>query len=119
MIFLRPKILRDAAQAAFETDLKYNYMLEQEKQIDKMGREALPMLPGVPRGTLPPLPAGGSAPAARPPGGAPPASQAPPPNPRPAAPPIVMPPTGAPAPAGTAAPDSPAATPAEQSPPRQ
>ncbi|HEY2273931.1 MAG TPA: type II secretion system secretin GspD [Steroidobacteraceae bacterium] len=119
MIFLRPKILRDAAQAAFETDLKYNYMLEQERQIDKMGREALPMLPGVPRGALPPLPAGGSAPAARPPGGAPSASQAPPPNPRPAAPPIVMPPTGAPAPAGTAAPDSPAATPAEQSPPRQ
>ena len=118
MIFIRPKILRDAAQAAFETDLKYNYMLEQEKQIDRMGREAVPMLPGVPRGSLPPLPPGGTAPAA-PPGAAPPTSQTPPPNPRPAAPPIVMPPAGAPAPPGTAAPDNPAATPAGQSPPRQ
>jgi general secretion pathway protein D len=105
MIFIRPKILRDAAQAAFETDLKYNYMLEQEKQIDRMGREAVPMLPGVPRGTLPPLPPGGSAPAQRPPGATPPASQTPP------AP-------GAPARPGTAAPDTPAATPAEPPPPR-
>src|SRR5579863_10705644 len=47
MIFIRPKIMRDAAQAAYETDLKYNYMLEQEKQIDKASREVVPMLPGV------------------------------------------------------------------------
>jgi general secretion pathway protein D len=119
MIFIRPKILRDAAQAAFETDLKYNYMLEQEKQIDKMSHEAVPMLPGVSRGSLPPLPPGGSAPGPRTPGGAPPASQAPAPNPGPAAPPIVMPATGAPAAPGTPAPESPAATPADQSPPKQ
>lgn len=115
MIFIRPKILRDAAQAAFETDLKYNYMLDQEKEMDKVGREAIPMLPGVPRGTLPPLPPGGSAPAPRPQASPPPTNQAPPPN----NPPITMPPGGAPAAPGTAAPDNPAATPADQPPPRQ
>ena len=115
MIFIRPKILRDAAQAAFETDLKYNYMLEQEKQVEKIGREAVPMLPGVTRGALPPLPAGGSAPAPRPQASAPPASQAPAPN----NPPITMPPGGAPAAPGTAAPETPAATPADQPPPKQ
>jgi general secretion pathway protein D len=115
MIFIRPKILRDAAQAAFETDLKYNYMLEQEKQIDKIGREAVPMLPGVTRGSLPPLPPGGSAPAARPQAPPPPTSQAPPPN----NPPITMPPPGPAVAPGTPAPENPAATPADQSPPRQ
>lgn len=115
MIFIRPKILRDAAQAAFETDLKYNYMLDQEKEMDKVGREAIPMLPGVPRGTLPPLPPGGSAPAPRPQASPPPTNQAQPPN----NPPITMPPGGAPAAPGTAAPDNPAATPADQPPPRQ
>lgn len=115
MIFIRPKILRDAAQAAFETDLKYNYMLDQEKEMNKVGREAIPMLPGVPRGTLPPLPPGGSAPAPRPQASPPPTNQAQPPN----NPPITMPPGGAPAAPGTAAPDNPAATPADQPPPRQ
>ncbi len=115
MIFLRPKILRDAAQAAFETDLKYNYMLDQEKEVDKIGREAVPMLPGVTRGALPPLPPGGSAPAPRPPASAPPTSQGPPAN----NPPITMPPPGGSVAPGTAAPDNPAASPAEQPPPRQ
>jgi general secretion pathway protein D len=55
MIFIRPKILRDAAQAAYETDLKYNYMQDQQKPILHT-REALPLLPGVPPGKLPPLP---------------------------------------------------------------
>jgi general secretion pathway protein D len=55
MIFIRPKILRDAAQAAYETDLKYNYMQDQQKPVLHT-REALPLLPGVPPGKLPPLP---------------------------------------------------------------
>jgi general secretion pathway protein D len=55
MIFLRPKILRDAAQAAYETDLKYNYMEDQQKPVLHT-HEALPLLPGVPPGALPPLP---------------------------------------------------------------
>jgi general secretion pathway protein D len=149
MIFIRPKILRDAKQAAYETDLKYNYMLDQQKQIDKMTKhEAVPMLPGVPRGALPPLPQGTSAP---PPSAAPssspaasaaPASAAPktalpktdttpfasdqapgappPPAPSPqdAAAPQATPP-GAPASPGTPAPDSTAAPAPQSSPPKQ
>ena len=114
MIFIRPKILRDAAQAAFETDLKYNYMIEQEKQIDRQSREAVPLLPGVTRGSLQPLPAGGSAPASRPQASPPPASQAPPAN----NPPAPQPPPGPSVAPGTPAPESPAATPADQPPPR-
>jgi general secretion pathway protein D len=108
MIFLRPKILRDAAQAAFETDLKYNYMQDQQQPLLHT-HEALPLLPGVPTGKLPPMPpppppgkdaavtippAAGShtqaAPAAAPPTGE-------------------TPPSGAPAPQTSAAPDNTAA----------
>lgn len=54
IMFIRPKILRDQAQAAYETDLKYNYMMDQEQKLN--AREVLPLLPGVSRGKLPPLP---------------------------------------------------------------
>ena len=54
MIFLRPKILRDQAQAAYETDLKYNFMQDQQKTFDH--REVLPLLPGEHQPRLPPLP---------------------------------------------------------------
>jgi general secretion pathway protein D len=61
ILFIRPTILRDQAQAAFETDLKYNYMMDQENKLNT--REALPLLPGVSRGKLdapPPAPPAGS-----------------------------------------------------------
>jgi general secretion pathway protein D len=65
ILFIRPTILRDQAQAAFETDLKYNYMMDQENKLNT--REALPLLPGVSRGKLeappPPPPPGNPAPA--------------------------------------------------------
>jgi general secretion pathway protein D len=115
MIFIRPKILRDAAQSAFETDLKYNYMLEQERESNRLGHEALPLLPGVAHGTLPQLPPGGSAPAPQAPA-APPTGQGSPANP---APQPSVPPAGATASPGTAAPDTPASSPANQPPPRQ
>jgi general secretion pathway protein D len=54
ILFIRPKILRDPSRAAFETDLKYNYMMDQEKDLNR--REALPLLPGVSRGKLDALP---------------------------------------------------------------
>jgi len=102
ILFIRPKILRDPAQAAFETDLKYNYMLDQQKDLER--REVLPLLPGVSRGKLDPpppppqpgnpTPAGGSAaPAGTPvkPGvAAPDAGAAPAPQPSP--PPAPVPP---------------------------
>jgi general secretion pathway protein D len=54
MIFLRPKILRDQAQSAYETDLKYNYMQDEEKSFEH--REIPPLLPGEKQPRLPPLP---------------------------------------------------------------
>jgi general secretion pathway protein D len=54
MIFLRPKILRDQAQAAYETDLKYNYMQDQQKSFDH--REVPPLMLGEHQPRLPPLP---------------------------------------------------------------
>jgi len=100
IMFIRPKILRDQAQAAFETDLKYNYMRDQQRSLDQ--REVLPLLPGVTRGTLNPIPQ--AAPGA--PGHPPPAPSAPGPTvpPTPAAPHAAPP--GQPAPNDTANPDS-------------
>jgi general secretion pathway protein D len=53
-IFLRPKILRDQAQSAYETDLKYNYMQDQQKSFEK--REYPPLILGEKQPKLPPLP---------------------------------------------------------------
>ena len=53
MIFIRPKILRDGVQASYETDAKYNYIIEEQKKTDT--RELLPLLPG-PKPKLPPPP---------------------------------------------------------------
>ena len=91
ILFIRPKILRDPAQAAFETDLKYNYMMDQQKDLSR--REALPLLPGVSRGKLEP----------------------PPPPPKPGG--STASPSGAPASPGVAAPDASAAPAPQSSPP--
>jgi len=100
IMFIRPKIPRDQAQAAFETDLKCNYMRDQQRSLDQ--REVLPLLPGVTRGTLNAIPQ--AAPGA--PGQPPPAPSAPGPTvpPTPAAPHAAPP--GQPAPNDTANPDS-------------
>jgi len=54
MIFIRPKILRDPLQAAYETDSKYNYMRDQEGRYNQ--REILPLIPNVKKPLLPPAP---------------------------------------------------------------
>ena len=54
MIFLRPKIMRDPSQSAYETDLKYNFMQDQQKSFEH--REIPPLLPGEHQPRLPPLP---------------------------------------------------------------
>jgi general secretion pathway protein D len=56
IMFIRPKILRDPAQAAYETDIKYNYMLDQQQGLK--GHDVMPLLPNTPRGVLPALPPG-------------------------------------------------------------
>jgi general secretion pathway protein D len=56
MIFIRPKILRDGAQAAIQTDSKYNYMRDQQKIYNK-GEFDVPILPpSVKKPLLPPAP---------------------------------------------------------------
>ena len=96
ILFIRPKILRDQAQAAYETDLKYNYMRDQQRSLDQ--KEALPLLPGVARGTLNELP----------PAPVPPAQKvapgAPPPVPSAPGPTIPNAPSGIPAPTDSAEP---------------
>jgi general secretion pathway protein D len=55
MMFIRPKILRDGQQAAFQTDSKYNYMRDQQSQYNK-GQFEIPLLPGVQKPKLDPAP---------------------------------------------------------------
>jgi len=115
MIFLRPKIMRDANQAAYETELKYNYMQDQQKPIFHLSPSDIPpLLPGTPPGKLPPLPPppppGTDSATGQPSPNAPGATQPPPKS--------VLPPPGGVLiiPSGTAAPDN-TATPAGNAPP--
>jgi general secretion pathway protein D len=121
MIFIRPKIIRDDAQAAYATESKYKYMMEQER-ASEVHQDLIPLLPGEKRPKLqelppPPPPGADAAPASTAekekaaqanrkanepppktppkPGAAPPAGQAPPP------------PQGQPAPQDTATPAAP------------
>jgi general secretion pathway protein D len=55
MIFIRPKILRDATQAAYQTDSKYNFMREQETELNKSDHD-IPLLPNKERAKLDPAP---------------------------------------------------------------
>jgi general secretion pathway protein D len=110
MIFLRPKIMRDANQAAYETELKYNYMQDQQKPIFHQSPSDIPpLLPGVQPGHLPPLPpppppgtdAVNGQPSPNVPGG----TQSP--AAAPSLPPGASAPPGSPAPNNTAAPATP------------
>jgi general secretion pathway protein D len=52
MVFIRPTILRDDVQAAFETNAKYNYIRDQQLAM----RPAKPrLMPMTPRNVLPPI----------------------------------------------------------------
>ncbi len=52
MVFIRPRVLRTAEQAAIETNAKYNYLRDQQLGL-KDGKVQL--MPGTGRPTLPPL----------------------------------------------------------------
>jgi general secretion pathway protein D len=85
MVFIRPRVLRTAEQAAIETNAKYNYLrnLQLEKNNGKVK-----LMPGAQRPTLPPL-VGPTAPtpppseAAQEPSTSPPGDSAPVPPPQP------------------------------------
>jgi len=109
MIFIRPQIMRDANQAAYETELKYNYMQNQQHPMFHTSPSDLPpLLPGVPPGKLPPLPpppppGKDSAQGPASPGAAPAAKPSDSQSAVPATPPGAVPP-GAPAPDNAATP---------------
>ena len=56
MVFIQPRILRDGTDATFETNQKYNYIRDQQRNLGSQ-REVLPMLPGEKRAILPEIPA--------------------------------------------------------------
>jgi general secretion pathway protein D len=128
MIFIRPKIMRDANQAAYETELKYNYMQDQQQPIfHTPAHDIPPLLPGTPPGRLPALPpppppgtdSATGAPSPNAPGATQPASKPAAPQPGvPTTPPgAIMP--GTPAPDSLAAPAGSAPPPADTTPPPQ
>lgn len=51
MVFIRPRIIRDSAQAAIETNSKYNYI----RDMQQRGRTNVPLMPRTERPLLPPL----------------------------------------------------------------
>ena len=57
MVFIRPKILRDAEQSFSETNQKYNYI--RDLQLGGQG-ESVPLMPGERRPMLPPIDALGN-----------------------------------------------------------
>jgi len=121
MIFIRPKIMRDANQAAYETELKYNYMQDQQRPMFHTSPSDLPpLLPGVPPGKLPPLPPapppGKDSATGQPSPNTPGAASPPPPAPTQPSPGVLTIPPGTTMPPGTPAPDS-SATPAGTAPP--
>jgi general secretion pathway protein D len=122
MIFIRPKIMRDANAAAYETELKYNYMQDQQQPMFHTSPSDLPpLLPGVSPGKLPtlppPPPPGKDSATGQPSPNAPGATSPPPQNALPPTQPspVLTIPPGAKMPPGAPVPDStatPATTPA-------
>jgi hypothetical protein len=56
MVFIRPKILSDGAQTAYETGAKYNFIREVQKKAGMNPGEILPLLPFTKEPVLPPIP---------------------------------------------------------------
>ncbi len=52
LVFIRPKILRDSAATALETNAKYNYIRE---ILDERHQRGVPLMPGEDSFTLPPF----------------------------------------------------------------
>ncbi|HTT00820.1 MAG TPA: type II secretion system secretin GspD [Steroidobacteraceae bacterium] len=54
MIFIRPQILKDGTDTAIETNSKYNFIREEQRDVGS--KELLPLLPGAQSPLLPALP---------------------------------------------------------------
>lgn len=55
MVFIHPRILREKADAAYETEAKYNYLRELQRENRPRFGPDVPLLPGAERPMLPPL----------------------------------------------------------------
>jgi general secretion pathway protein D len=75
MVFIRPRVVRTAEQAAIETNAKYNYL--RNLQLEKKGGK-VQLMPGESRPSLPPLIGPIAPPIA--PAGSPPTPPPPPPD---------------------------------------
>ncbi len=56
MIFLRPQILHNATETSIETNSKYNFIREQQREAGSSDHSSIPLLPGVKNPMLPILP---------------------------------------------------------------
>jgi general secretion pathway protein D len=57
MVFIRPQIMHDGTEMSIETNSKYNFMREQQRNVSRDQTPGdLPLLPGVRRPTLQPIP---------------------------------------------------------------
>ena len=56
MVFIRPKILRDGVQTAYETGAKYNYIRDLQIKSGSNKGEVLPLIPFSTNPVLPPIP---------------------------------------------------------------
>lgn len=66
MVFIRPRIIRNSEDAAFETNAKYNYMRDMQVErnggkVDLMPRATQPTVPALEGPTAPPQPVPGMA----------------------------------------------------------
>jgi len=68
MVFIRPQIMHNANELSIETNSKYNFIRDEQRQVGEgEARFSIPLLPGVKSPVLPPIappPAPGSTPAA-------------------------------------------------------
>jgi len=55
MVFIRPRILRNKAHAAIETNSKYNYIRDMQQQGRHGRRGDVPLMPRTERPILPPI----------------------------------------------------------------
>ena len=111
MVFIRPQILKDGIDSTIETNNKYNFIREEQRQVGS--KELLPLLPGVKSPLLPTIPPPQTAPAPAP------APQAAPATPAGSAQPIPAPEgdTATAAPPQSSPPPAPAAAPPASPPP--
>lgn len=57
MIFIRPQIIHDATEMSIETNSKYNFIREEQREVGAgEAKFSVPLLPGVKSPVLPPLP---------------------------------------------------------------